>query len=78
MATLAFIQIVGIFSQIPDYQSQVAGFDNVELPNTVNEDCLPIMGVGEAFGQGIDFISNALSLDHARLLAEDYKHSLCK
>jgi hypothetical protein len=59
--------------------SQVNFQTNTTSQNArTSPDCIPIMGMGEVFGDRIDFIGNNLSLADASNLALKHNKVICK
>ena len=59
--------------------SQIGFQNNTNIQNAgTPPDCIPIMGMGEVFGNRIDFIGNNLSLADASTLALKHNKVICK
>ena len=81
---LSFVLLIVTCNQVVQDGRRIRVNLQLALQNNTNSQvaaippgCIPIMGMGEAFGQKFDFIADSLSPEDASRLAAKYNRSIC-
>ena len=85
MLGISFVLLAVTGNQMVQNKHRMRLYLQLELQKSRNEQittippgCIPTLGLGEAFGQEIDFISNSLSPEGAADLVAKYNRIICK